>query len=99
MKMKVSVTITSPEAEAIRRWYEHANDDSFHYGGAALLLPSDRMSLKKLENAEGSEVQLSRNELDTIIGWMEKSVGGRYGSDRYLIGIEQQLYYKLKGEE
>ena len=97
--MDISLTLSSGEIETIRSWYEYANEDSFHYGGGTLLLPSDQLLLQKLKQSCDKPVTLTPFELEILTDWMDKATGGRGGDEKYLFGFEQLVFEKITAAE
>jgi hypothetical protein len=94
--MYVIVDLSALEIAVIRSWYEYVNEDSFHYGGARLLLPSEQMLLRKIGAHIDGPISFTAPEIEIISGWMDRSIARRYGDAKYLFGYESRVYHKLK---
>jgi hypothetical protein len=89
------LSLTPKEIETVLAWYEYANSDSFHFGGPDLEIPVEVMLVRRLRSCKG-EFIAEAHHIDLITDWMEKVVGRRYGSAKFLFGIEKSLYEKIK---
>ena len=94
--MYIILNFSSGEIAAIRSWYEFVNEDSLHYGGGQLLLPSEQMLLCKITNHIAGPMSLTPSELEIINDWMIHTVERKYGDEKYLFGYELLVYEKLK---
>jgi hypothetical protein len=90
------LNLSSGEIAALRSWYEFVNEDSLHYGGGRLLLPSEQMLLRKIKGHIAGPMSLTTSELEIINDWMSRAVERKYGDERYLFGYELLVYEKLK---
>ena len=95
-EMATILELSPPEIAVIRSWCEYASDDSFHYGGSKLLLPTEQMLLRKLESHASGTIMLTPSEITCVAGWMERSVEHKFGSATYLFGLKQEVYEKIK---
>ncbi len=94
--MSIPLELSPHETATIRCWYEYAADDSFHYGGSQLFLPSEQLLLKKLESHVSGTISLTPLEVACIADWMHRTIEKRYGSEKYLFGFELQVYFKIR---
>ena len=94
--MSIILDLSALEIAAIKSWYEYVSEDSFHYGGAQLLLPSEQMLLRKIDAHLGGPISFTTSEIEIINGWMDRSIERRYGDSKYLFGYELRVYCKLK---
>lgn len=94
--MYIVLNLSSGEIRAIRSWYEYVNDDSLHYGGGQVLLPSEQMLLRKINGHIAGPMSLTESEIEIIHDWMIRTVARKYGDASYLFGYELLVYNKLK---
>lgn len=94
--MYVILNLSAQEIATIRSWYEYVNEDSLHYGGSQLLLPSEQMLLRKIGAHIAGPISFTPSEIEIINDWMIRTVERKYGNEKYLFGHELLVYQKLK---
>lgn len=87
--------LSKGEIETILDWYEYSSKEMFRFGGGEMVFASDQSILASLESGK-SNFTFCQHDLERIIEWMDTAINKRYGSEKYLFGFEQILYFKLK---
>jgi hypothetical protein len=92
----MTLKLSKIEAETVLEWFEYTHADSQHYGNGLAMFPFEKMLVDKLNaTEEGGTIDIADNELVTIYNWMEKAIDKDFGSQTYLLPIEDFLYKKL----
>jgi hypothetical protein len=92
----MTLKLSKIEAETVIEWFEYTHAESQHYGNGLVMFPFEKMLVDKLNAAqEGGIVDISDNEVVTIYNWMEKAIDKDFGTQTYLLPIEDLLYKKL----
>jgi hypothetical protein len=93
---KTAVSLDRSERDTILGWLEYFRDDSYHYGGAALVNPDERAIVRSLEETPLEQRCVFTDEQASLMrGWMEKAISRRYGSAQYVTPAEQSAYDKI----
>jgi hypothetical protein len=92
----ITIYLTAAEVVTIRTWYEYSASDTLRFGGQPMPFPTEQLVLAKLVDHRSGPLQLTRSEVECIADWMERAVGHKYGTDRFLFGYEELLYRKIK---
>jgi hypothetical protein len=90
--------ITTSQSNIILIWNEYANEDSCHYGGPVILLPNELRLVNKLKNMKMNVIELDEDEIEMVGEWMHKTINRKYGNDKYITGIEKEVYEKIAEE-
>ena len=88
------INFTGDERKVILLWYENVTKDFMRYGDGRVIFPNEAILVGKLNDPERED--FSDMELDMINDWMETNIAGRFGNSIYLIGIELDVYNKIK---
>ena len=86
------------EIETMLSWFGHESADAMHYGNGIGLFPFEKQLTDKLNNAleiELGSIALADSEIVVVHNWMEKATSNRFGSEKYLLPVEQMLFNKL----
>jgi hypothetical protein len=93
---KTAVLLNRMERDSILGWLEYHRDDSFHYGGAALMNPDEQAIVRHLEETPLERRCVFTDEQALLIrGWMEKAISRRFGSARYVTPAERSVHEKI----
>jgi hypothetical protein len=93
---KTAVLLDRMERDTILGWFEYCRDDSYHYGGAALVNPEEQAIVRCLEETPLERRCIFTDEQASLIQeWMEKAISRRYGSARYVTPAERSVYGKI----
>lgn len=90
----MNIEFSSAEIDIILEWIELSLQRSTRYGGSEILFPTDLILINKLKKSDGT-CDLLVDEIASIADAMEVSVGSRYGTNKYLFGLEKALYDKI----
>jgi len=88
------INFNSEEKKIILLWYENVTKDFMRFGDGTVIFPNEAMLVNKLSDPDIED--FSEPEIDMINDWMETNIAGRYGNSIYLIGIEFDIYNKIK---
>lgn len=88
------INFTGEERKIILLWYENVTKDFMRYGDGTVIFPNEAILVDKLNDPERDD--FSDMEIDMINDWMETNIAGRFGNSIYLIGIELDVYNKIK---
>jgi hypothetical protein len=93
---KTAVSLNRMERDTILGWLEYHRDDSYHYGGAALVNPEEQAIVHSLEETPIERRCVFTDEQALLMqGWMEKAISRRYGSAKYVTPAERSVYEKI----
>jgi hypothetical protein len=90
----MNIELCSAEIDILLEWIELSLQRSTRYGGSDILFPTDLILVNKLKKSDGT-CDLSVDEIANIVDAMEVSVSNRYGTNKYLFGLEKALYDKI----
>jgi len=92
----MTLKLSKIEAETVLEWFEYTHADSQHYGNGLAMFPFEKIIVDKMNAlAEGGTVELAENEIAAVHNWMEKATDKDFGSQTYLLPIENMLHSKL----
>ncbi len=90
----MNIQLSNAEIDIILDWIESSLKRSTRYGGSDIFFPTDMILGNKLKKSDGT-FELSVDEIATIADAMESSVSSKYGTNKYLFGLEKVVYDKI----
>lgn len=86
----------SEERKQILAWYENISQDFMHYGDGTVVFPSEAILVEQLSSNDNLDREFEGSDLNLIRDWMYKNIRQKYGDSISLMGVEHDLYEKLK---